>query len=144
MTDFFERPILNSPYEYPARHWELDEEGQPTQVVIESRREAKFITPIPKPKKRRAQSELALEYGDESHGVSAADQRYDPTSVINAVRKEVDDWRTWPNLSDWKVTPETARLRRSSVGLRRGSWNTSPCCLSEPCVTFVTSTRHSA
>ncbi len=21
---FFERPILNSPYAYPARHWELD------------------------------------------------------------------------------------------------------------------------
>lgn len=26
---FFERPILNSPYEYPRRHWELDEDGQP-------------------------------------------------------------------------------------------------------------------
>ena len=31
MTDrFFERPILNSPYEYPSRHCELDESGQPT------------------------------------------------------------------------------------------------------------------
>jgi len=28
---FFEHPILNSPYECPARHWELDAEGQPTQ-----------------------------------------------------------------------------------------------------------------
>jgi len=27
---FFEHPILNSPYEYPARHWELDDGGQPT------------------------------------------------------------------------------------------------------------------
>ena len=27
---FFERPILNSPYAYPGRHWELDETGQPT------------------------------------------------------------------------------------------------------------------
>jgi hypothetical protein len=25
---FFERPILNSPYERPARHWELDTTGQ--------------------------------------------------------------------------------------------------------------------
>jgi hypothetical protein len=24
---FFEHPILNSPYEYPARHWELDAQG---------------------------------------------------------------------------------------------------------------------
>jgi type III restriction enzyme len=26
---FFDRPILNSPYAYPARHWELDDQGQP-------------------------------------------------------------------------------------------------------------------
>jgi hypothetical protein len=25
---FFEKPILNSPYEYPSRHWELDTQGQ--------------------------------------------------------------------------------------------------------------------
>lgn len=24
---FFNHPILNSPYEYPARHWELDDEA---------------------------------------------------------------------------------------------------------------------
>ena len=27
---FFDHPILNSPYEYPNRHWELDPTGQPT------------------------------------------------------------------------------------------------------------------
>ena len=30
---FFEHPILNSPYLCPARHWELDEQGQPTQKI---------------------------------------------------------------------------------------------------------------
>jgi type III restriction enzyme len=30
---FFERPILNSPYEYPARHWELGPDKQPTQRI---------------------------------------------------------------------------------------------------------------
>jgi hypothetical protein len=50
---FFEYPILNSPYDCPARHWELDETGQPTQQVLESRRRAEFITPIPKPRKRK-------------------------------------------------------------------------------------------
>ena len=39
---FFEKPILNSPYEYPARHWELDDQGQPTQQIIERRRRAEF------------------------------------------------------------------------------------------------------
>ena len=50
---FFDHPILNSPYAYPARHWELDDQGQPTQRIIESRRRAEFITPIPKPRKRK-------------------------------------------------------------------------------------------
>lgn len=55
-NDFFERPILNSPYGYPRRHWELDSSGQPTQRIIESRRRAAFLSPIPKPMKhsRRA------------------------------------------------------------------------------------------
>ena len=51
---FFEKPILNSPYEYPAQYWELDADGQPTNQIIARRRQAEFITPIPKPKKRRS------------------------------------------------------------------------------------------
>jgi len=39
---FFEKPILNSPYAYPSRHWELDKNGQPTQQIIERRRRAEF------------------------------------------------------------------------------------------------------
>ena len=61
---FFERPILNSPYEYPRRHWELDSSGQPTGRVDETRRLAEFITPIPKPKKRKPsakQTEMVFE-----------------------------------------------------------------------------------
>jgi hypothetical protein len=30
-NEFFGHPTLNSPYEYPSRHWELDEVGQPMQ-----------------------------------------------------------------------------------------------------------------
>jgi|SRR6266850_1234973 len=40
---FFERPILNSPYAYPGRHWELDADGQPTNKIIDSRRKSAFI-----------------------------------------------------------------------------------------------------
>jgi len=39
---FFERPILNTPYSYPLRHWELDDQGQPTQQIIENRRRAEL------------------------------------------------------------------------------------------------------
>ncbi len=31
---FFEQPILNSPYEAPSRHWELDDNGQPTHRIV--------------------------------------------------------------------------------------------------------------
>ena len=36
-NEFFTHPILNSPYEIPAHHWELDPSGQPTREIIESR-----------------------------------------------------------------------------------------------------------
>jgi len=41
-------------------HWELDKSGQPTNRVIEKRRRAEFITPIPKPKKRRAAAQQEI------------------------------------------------------------------------------------
>jgi type III restriction enzyme len=106
---FFDHPILNSPYEIPARHWELDKQGQPTQQIIEARRRAEFITPIPKPKKRRnaAQEEIVF---DEGKGLSTKEQQYDPTSNINEVRGYVDAWRDLPNPNQWQVSPETTRL----------------------------------
>ena len=108
--EFFSHPILNSPYEYPVRHWELDESGQPTQKIIESRRKAEFVTPIPKPKKRKkskAQQEMVL---NEGQGLSTKEQQYDLSSMINKVRRYVDLWRADPNPQNWRVTPETARL----------------------------------
>jgi len=106
---FFERPILNSPYERPARHWELDESGQPTHQILESRRRADFITPIPKPKKRKrsADQQVLLEVTD---GISTQMQQYDPTAIINEVRSLVETWRGLPQPHQWQVTPETQRL----------------------------------
>jgi type III restriction enzyme len=90
-NQFFERPILNSPYDYPARYWELDEHGQPTQRIIESRRKAEFITPIPKPRKRKEKASQAELVFDEGKGLSTEKQQYDPTSaVINELRHYVD------------------------------------------------------
>ncbi len=104
---FFEQPILNSPYEYPHRHWELDSTGQPTQRTMDRRRDASFITPIPKPKKRKKQAEQTQLFEND---LSTKEQKYDHTALINAVRREVDKWRRIPNSNDWRVTPETARL----------------------------------
>ena len=106
---FFEHPVINSPYEYPVRHWELDATGQPTQQILEKRRRAEFITPIPKPKKRKRSEQKEMVF-DEGAGLSTEDQQYDPTSIINEFRHHIDQWRALPNSSNWLVTPETTRL----------------------------------
>jgi type III restriction enzyme len=69
-NEFFEKPILNSPYEYPMRHWELDKQGQPTQTIIENRRRVEFITPIPKPRKHKAAAKQSEIVFDEGEGLS--------------------------------------------------------------------------
>lgn len=107
---FFDHPILNSPYDSPARHWELVQ-GQPTQQIIEARRRAEFITPIPKPRKRKAgkKDQERLDF-QEDEGVSTAEQKYDPHPLINQLRQHLEAWRRLPNPSQWQVTHETARL----------------------------------
>lgn len=106
-NQFFEKPILNSPYEYPARHWELVD-GQPTQQIITDRRRAEFVTPIPRPRKQKGGKTADL--FDESMGLSSGGQKYDPISIINELRFHIDAWRNLKNPNDWNVTPETARL----------------------------------
>ena len=105
---FFEQPILNFPYAYPGRHWELDDQGQPTQKIIEDRRTAKFITPIPKPRKRKGKEYQQQLFADKE--ISTAEQQYISLPHINAIRQHVDKWRALLNPNDWQVTPETARL----------------------------------
>ncbi len=107
---FFDHPIVNSPYECPAKHWELDEEGQPTQKLLAARRPAKFVTPIPKPKKRKKSTGQEGFLFDDGEGLSTKEQQYDLSPIINDVRSHVESWRSLPNPSQWQVTPETARL----------------------------------
>ena len=109
MTDsFFEHPVINSPYEYPSRHWELDENGQPTDRILGHRRRVSFITPIPKPKKRK-QSQRELVFDEAAGRLETESQQYELMKTINSVRRAVDEWRALPE-SQWRVTPETARL----------------------------------
>ncbi len=107
---FFERPVLNSPYSESTRHWGLDQSGQPTQRIIDSRRRAEFITPIAKPKRRKGTAEQSTLVFDEGKGLSTDRQQYAHTAIINGVREQVDEWRRIPNSNDWRVTPETARV----------------------------------
>ncbi len=113
MSDlFFEQPVLNSPYERPNRHWELDPDGQPTQRIVEQRRSADFITPIPKPRKRKGASEKqsSLVFDEAARKLETKNQQY-LKDIINGVRRQVDRWRDLPP-DQQGVTPETARLLR--------------------------------
>lgn len=111
VTDrFFDHPILNSPYEYPGQHWELDESGQPTQNIVNVRRSSAFISPIPKPKKRKGSSGQQSMLLGEDIGISTQDQQYETTSIINSLREELVKWRMISNPANWHVTPDTARL----------------------------------
>lgn len=103
---FFDKPILNSPYDYPKRHWELDETGQPTEQVIETRRLAAFVSPIPRAKKQSGPQQTSLVMDD----LSSDKQQYAVIDTINQVRKLVGEWRAIADPSKWGVTPETAKL----------------------------------
>jgi len=95
---------------YSSRYWELDESGQPTHKIFEARRRAEFITPIPKPRKRKGGSEQQRFVFNEGKELSSREQQYDHTAVINGVRQQVDRWRRIPDPGQWRVTSETARL----------------------------------
>jgi len=72
----------------------LDNDGQPTQRIIDDRRKAQFISPIPKPKKRSAKTDQQQFVFDEGKGLSTTQQQYDPTPIINELRHYVDQWRS--------------------------------------------------
>jgi len=107
---FFNDPILNSPYECPTQHWQLLD-GIPTEAAVAGRRESRLITPIPQPKKRGGKGEQvqqrSLAIGAEE--LSDEKQQYEVTQQIDSIRILVEEWRQAPE-SQWKVTPETARL----------------------------------
>ena len=114
-TSFHTRPILNSPYEIPSQHWELDEEGQPTGKIRQSRRHFTFITPIPKPKKRGARgksSQQEIVFDKKVSALKAEGQYYNLEQLIGSLRTQVNQWRAITDPAQWRVTGETARLLR--------------------------------
>ena len=109
---FYEQPILNSPYAAPTRHHALDAEGQPLdEPPLPGRRESKLLTPVPKAKKRGGGKQASLALSAEAD-VDASGQEYNPTPIVNEIRRLVAAWRRLPNSTDWGVTPVTARLLR--------------------------------
>ena len=110
-SGFFEQPILNSPYEPPTRHHALDSEGQPLDLPpVAGRRRSELITPVPKSRKKQGKGEQTSFVLPDKQDLSTAEQEYNPTPIINEIRRYVAAWRDLRNPTDWGVTPATQRL----------------------------------
>lgn len=106
---FFDEPILNSPYDHPNRHWELDD-GKPTNRIVERRRSSELMTALPGASATVARSHTPSMFGDDA--LSTDGTEMNPSPIINRLRQELESWRALPNPADWKVSPTTERLLR--------------------------------
>ena len=105
---FFDQPILNSPYELPRRHWELDDDGRPTDKVLSSRRRSDLIAAMPQAKSKRGSTQAKLDLSIDGLGIEGID--FNVTEFVNEVRGEIETWRNLPNPAQWQVSPTTQRL----------------------------------
>lgn len=99
VAESLDNPILNSPYESPAKHFELGPHG-PTGEVKIGRRPSESFIPIPTPKKGRKGEQEAFDF-------DVTGERREKNSLINEIRYSVDLWRarSYPH-----VTPHTRKL----------------------------------
>jgi type III restriction enzyme len=96
-TTVIENPVINSPFEEPARHFKFDDEGI-TNTVVEGRRASQYFIPIAKPRKRGGQIAFDTEWTKD---------RIEENKLVNRVRERVNLWRRGGYVG---VTPTTARL----------------------------------
>jgi type III restriction enzyme len=96
-SEGIDNPILNSPYEPPAAHFELGPDG-PTGTVLEGRRPSESFIPVPRARKGREQGTLDFD---------PTGERREQNTLINDIRFEVERWRArgYPG-----ATPITRKL----------------------------------
>jgi len=93
-----ENPIINSPFDEPARHFRFSDEGI-TSEIVDGRRTSSYFVPIAKPKKKGAkQLQFETEWTQD---------RIEENKLVNDIRRRVAMWRKGGYLG---VTPTTARL----------------------------------
>jgi len=96
---FVDSPIINSPFQKPQLHYELDGDGQPTgKKLAGASEESRYVVPVPAARRRGPQQ-----------GALALEDKVTTNVLVNEIRIHVDQWRELPP-SQWGVTPETQRL----------------------------------
>ncbi|MGR7026346.1 DEAD/DEAH box helicase family protein [Geodermatophilus sp. URMC 62] len=89
MTQALESPILNGPYDPPARHYEMGPQGR-TNVVKEGRRPSESFIPIPAARKGQ-QTEAG--FVQDAIDFDLTGERRERNSFVNDLRREVERWR---------------------------------------------------
>lgn len=79
-----ENPIINSPFEEPARHFRFSDEGITNEIEM-GRRESSYFVPIPK-SKTKGKKQMAFD-------TEWTQERIEENKFINQVRERVDRWR---------------------------------------------------
>lgn len=94
-----ENPVINSPFEVPARHFRFSEDGI-TNEIISGRRPSSYFIPIASPRKKKT--------GQLSFDTQWTQDRIEENKFINQIRAKVREWRGGRYTRD--VTKTTARL----------------------------------
>ena len=94
-----ENPVINSPFEEPARHFRFSEDGI-TNEIAAGRRPSSYFIPIASPRKKKT--------GQLSFETQWTQDRIEENKFINQVRGKVKEWREGRYTRD--VTKSTARL----------------------------------
>ena len=95
-----ENPIINSPFDEPARHFQFSDEGI-TNEVVDGRRISSYFVPIARPKKKKGAAQQAL------FDTEWTQDRIEENKLVNDIRRRVALWRKGGYVG---VTPTTARL----------------------------------
>ncbi len=93
-----ENPIINTPFDEPARHFRFSDEGI-TDEIVNARRTSSYFVPIARPKKKGSKQ---LQFDTEW-----TKDRIEENRLVNDIRRRVALWRKGGYVG---VTPTTARL----------------------------------
>jgi type III restriction enzyme len=98
-----ENPILNSPYEVPARHYEIGPTG-PTGIVLDGRRPSESFIPIAVSRKKKNENR----HEQTKFDFDITGERRERNTLINDIRRDVEKWRSSGHYDG--VTPVTRKL----------------------------------
>ena len=94
-----ENPVINSPFDEPARHFKFDETGI-TNEIAPFRRPSSYFVPIARPRKTGGKTQRTFE--------DWRSDRVEESKDVNRIRQRVQAWRSGRYTDD--VSRTTARL----------------------------------